>query len=317
MLAHLLLSKGDMNNSDIRNIIKTNNSDKFLEIILKMVDIPAVSNFLDGHSLLDKLSILKEYYPMEWIFACEKLRYTEQKRAISGEVSSDKIKSAIDEGKKVTLLIRHAERPPLDPSDTSFGELLPITERGHSAAVEFGVGLANILSPENTAFYASRTFRTIQTSYSILKGMKKVSCGACSCGDVAIDDVLGSESPFFGPLDERMALIAEGRYLERLNEYFRTGEQKGYNSLSASTESMEYALSRFHRKDTRLVVAVTHDINVAAFLAGRGVVAQFDDNSWPHYLDAAVIIDDFCGGREYAMLRYNVKSRLFSEEVLI
>jgi len=41
----------------------------------------------------------------------------------------------------------------------------------------------------------------------------------------------------------------------------------------------------------------------AKALAGRGVVSSFTDETWPHYLDAAVIIDDGYGTREYGWLR--------------
>ena len=52
-----------------------------------------------------------------------------------------------------------------------------------------------------------------------------------------------------------------------------------------------------------LTVAVTHDINVASFLAGRGVETEFTEESWPNYLDAAVVIVDVSGEREYGVLR--------------
>ena len=114
---------------------------------------------------------------------------------------------------------------------------------------------------------------------------------------------LGGESPFFGSLDERMALIAEGRYLERLNEYFRNGVQLGYKPLEAATAKMEECLCRLWDDGAQLVVAVTHDINVASFLAGRGVEKEFDRRSWPHYLDAAVVVRKADGEMRYGCLR--------------
>ena len=102
-----------------------------------------------------------------------------------------------------------------------------------------------------------------------------------------------------------MKLIAEGRYLDRLNEYYLSGEQKGYRPLAQATDEMERRLLDLNVAGKALLIAVTHDINVASFLAGRGVVPSFTDETWPHYLDAAVIMDDGYGAREYGWLRYS------------
>ena len=131
----------------------------------------------------------------------------------------------------------------------------------------------------------------------IEKGMGRVP-------SVCVKGVLGGETPFFGSLDERMELIAEGYYLERLNEYYRMGEQRGYRPLVPAIEEMENALHSLHTQRSRLVIAVTHDINVASFLAGRGVVPKFSEETWPHYLDAAVIFEDADGNVDYGLFRW-------------
>ena len=53
------------------------------------------------------------------------------------------------------------------------------------------------------------------------------------------------------------------------------------------------------------MVAVTHDINVAAFLAARGVVDSFSEETWPDYLDAAVIIKPGKDDAKYLYFRWN------------
>ena len=45
------------------------------------------------------------------------------------------VENALLSGAHVTLLVRHAERPPLEPGDTTFGATLPITERGREMAM--------------------------------------------------------------------------------------------------------------------------------------------------------------------------------------
>lgn len=70
-------------------------------------------------------------------------------------------------------------------------------------------------------------------------------------------------------------------------------------------DEMEEALCKMHAPESRLVVAVTHDINVAAFMAGRGVITSFDEETWPHYLDAVVLIRRPNGGVEYGLMRHD------------
>jgi broad specificity phosphatase PhoE len=241
---------------------------------------------------------LKANFPAEWIFARSKLREGRRSGKVIGRFFIHDIGNMIRAGKRVTLLMRHAERPPLDPSDTTFGETLPITERGRLDAESLGSQLTEIVDPDAVLLYASQTFRTIQTACAI---NTRLGCSA----SVEVKGVLGGETPFFGSLDERMHLIAEGRYMERLNDYYRIGTQLGYRPLIPATDAIEDALESLHSLSSSLVIAVTHDINVASFLAGRGVMLRFDEVTWPHYLDAAVIVNDDNGGVEYGEFRWN------------
>lgn len=200
------------------------------------------------------------------------------------------MKAALDGGGRVTILVRHAERPPLAPGDKTFGASLPLTEKGWLDARQFGATLARELRPKSVAFYASGTFRTLQTACGMAMGLDLAETGTAIERKVRLADFLGSESPFFDSVEERIALAAQGRYHERLNDYFRNGEQQGYKPLKYAADLMERQLDALHDSNWPLVVAVTHDINVAAFLAARGVVPSFTEETWPGYLDAAVII---------------------------
>ena len=201
------------------------------------------------------------------------------------------MKDTLEGGGRVTILVRHAERPPLAPGDKTFGASLPLTEKGWSDAQHFGMTLARELRPKSVAFYASGTFRTLQTACGMAMGLDLAETGTAIERKVRLADFLGSESPFFGSVEERIALAAQGRYHERLNDYFRNGEQQGYRPLKAAADLMERQLDALHDDDWPLVVAVTHDINVAAFLAARGVVPSFTEETWPGYLNAAIIIE--------------------------
>ena len=214
------------------------------------------------------------------------------------------MKDALDNGGRVTILVRHAERPPLDPNDKTFGASLSLTENGWRWAQNFGLMLANNLLPKSVAFYAGETFRTLQTACAMAMGLDLVSTGQSIERKVRLADFLGSESPFFGSVEKRMALAAEGNYHDRLNDYFHAGKQCGFKSLKRAAKRMERLLDGLHEKDWPFVVAVTHDINVAAFLAARGVVDSFSGETWPDYLDAAAIIKHGSGGTKYVYFQW-------------
>ena len=200
------------------------------------------------------------------------------------------MKAALDGGGMVTILVRHAERPAIEPDDRTFGASLPLTDKGWRDAQNFGIMLARELRPKSVAFCACGTFRTLQTACGMAMGLDLADAGPRIERKVRLAGFLGSESPFFGSVEERMALAARGHYHERLNDYFRNGVQRGYKPLKAATGIMERRLAALHDGGWPLVVAVTHDINVAAFLAAHGVVDSFTDETWPGYLDAAIIV---------------------------
>ena len=226
-------------------------------------------------------------------------------RKVSGEMSLCDVKAALDEECKVAILIRHAERPPIEEGDTTFGASLALTERGWCMARQFGALLANTVHPKSVAFYASGTFRTVQTACGMAMGLDAAKPENSIARRIDLAEFLGSGSPFFGACEERMALIAGGHYHEQLNEYFRCGKMRGYRPLGRATGEMERRLHALHRSGGNLVIAVTHDINVAAFLAGRGVVASFTEETWPDYLDAAVAVERPDGRREYGSMRWD------------
>ena len=215
------------------------------------------------------------------------------------------MKDTLNNGGRVTLLIRHAERPPLDPGDLTFGASLSLTENGWRWAHSFGLMLANSLLPKSVAFYASETFRTLQTACAMAMGLDLVATGQSIERKVCLAPFLGSDSPFFGSAEKRMELAAEGNYHERLNDYFRTGKQCGFKPFVRAAKRMERCLDGLHEKGWPLVVAVTHDINVAAVLAAHGVVESFTDETWPDYLESAAIIKKADGESRCIYFRWN------------
>ena len=215
------------------------------------------------------------------------------------------MRDALDAGGRVTLLIRHAERLPLDSDNPTFGASLSLTRIGWRLAYDFGLMLANNLLPKSVAFYVGETFCALQTACAMAMGLDLVGTGQAIERKVRLATFLGSKSPFFGSIEKHMELTVNGYCHERLNDYFRTGKQRGFKRLSCAAEKLERRLNALHEKDGPLVVAVTHDINVTAFLAARGVVESFTEETWPDYLDAAVIIKNVDGRTKYIYFRWN------------
>ena len=67
------------------------------------------------------------------------------------------------------------KRPPLDLGDITFGASLSLTENGWRLPQNFGLMLANNLLPKSVAFYASETFRTLQTACAMAMGLPSSS----------------------------------------------------------------------------------------------------------------------------------------------
>ena len=220
-------------------------------------------------------------------------------RKTVGEVGFQDIELALRNGDRVAVVVRHAERPPLEKDDPTFGAELPITREGKIKADAFGFALKEFSGGFEHGIQSSKTTRCRMTAQVISEAM-----GGELAGSFRLDDILGDKSPFFGNVDERLALANEGNYRESLNEYFRTGRQRGFADLASATEAFEdYLWSRSARHFSPLEIYVTHDINVGCFLGGRRVVTRFDDFNWPHYLDAAVAFLGKNGRARYGYLR--------------
>ena len=229
----------------------------------------------------------------------ERLRSLIMERESVGEVNLQDLECALHNGDRVVAVVRHAERPPLEKNDPTFGFDLPITDAGKVKAGVFGFALGEFSKGYEHRIHSSRTRRCRMTAQAISVEMDGVSAWG-----FILDEILGGASPYFGSVEDRMALADKGDYLEALNEYFRTGHQSGFLGLAAATDVFEDYLWNGHPQlEAPLKVYVTHDINVGCFLAGRGVVTRFEDHTWPHYLDAAVAFLGRNGHARYGYLR--------------
>ena len=222
-------------------------------------------------------------------------------REVVGEVNFQDIENALMKGERVVLLLRHAERPALEKDDPTFGQGIGITAKGRIDAKVLGFALRQFSSGfGEMVVSSSKMTRCRDTAREILREM--IPWQEPGFG---LSDILGDKSPYFGRVSERMALANKGNYKEALNEYFRTGHQHGFQNLADATNKLEdYIWNDYCHLNPALQVMVTHDINVGCFLAGRKVIMQFDDSTWPHYLDSAVCFLDRYGRARYGFMRY-------------
>ena len=222
-------------------------------------------------------------------------------REVVGEINFQDIENALMKGERVVLILRHAERPALEKDDPTFGQGIGITAKGRMDAKVLGFALRQFSSGfGEMVVSSSKMTRCRDTAREIMHEM-----APWTAPSFGLSDTLGDKSPYFGRVSERMALANKGNYRESLNEYFRTGHQQGFQNLAEATNMLEDFIWNYHsRTNPALHVMVTHDINVGCFLAGRKVITQFDDSTWPHYLDSAVCFLDRYGRARYGFMRY-------------
>lgn len=216
------------------------------------------------------------------------------------EVSLWDVGAALNRGENVAIVVRHAERPPLAEDDPTFGAGLELTDHGRAQADAFGFVLSQYRGNAFCEVYSSVMKRCLQTAEII---RRHFACN--SSATVMVDETLGSGSPYFGDVRGRLELAAAGDYHEALNEYFRLGSQRGFNDLDASTREFEnHILSSFSESRLqKLSIFVTHDLNIACYLAGTGTVPRFLEYNWPGFMDSAVIFRSLDGSTRYGYMR--------------
>ncbi|MGN0833853.1 MAG: HAD-IA family hydrolase [Kiritimatiellia bacterium] len=208
------------------------------------------------------------------------------------EMTLEEIKEELRRGSRVALLMRHAERPKIDPDDPSFGDVLALTYEGCRTARKFGTLLAEF--KDDVQFYASPLNRTRMTAACIAEGM--------GVPDAAIptDELLGNGSFYYADAREVLEVFKPNRFFTACEEYFATGEQRGFRNLFAATDAFERWIAVNFKK--RLFVITTHDLYVAAFLTARQA-GVFTRENWVRFLDAGAIVVRPDGTRRYALVR--------------
>ena len=191
---------------------------------------------------------------------------------------SDKLR---DQSVKGILFLRHAERPPLEKDDPTFGAALGITDNGVKMTQSCGKILGSI---EGCVFGATPMRRTHETARVL----------ADSMGYSGANIFDAPEAGVAGIYAENFAEIHKGYEREGAipftDKYLNTGTASGYVPLKEGTRRICKWLTETDFGG-RCTVIVSHDIFIAAILRSLDV-GIFDSENWIGFLQAAAFIND-------------------------
>ena len=199
-------------------------------------------------------------------------------QAFEETIDFSHVAGLLHQGCRVSLFLRHSERPPIDPSDKTFGQALALTPQGAAFARNAGRHLAGF---DDVRFAASPMVRCRMTAQCIAEGMGLPNA------PVADEPRLGLGCFYYeDPGNLQDAMRRQG-YLSYMLGYFRNGVAPYSRPLDVATEMMTAWL-----KDATvrpLNVLVSHDIFVASLLTGLKVRTYTADN-WVGFVHGAAII---------------------------
>jgi len=189
-----------------------------------------------------------------------------------------RIKQFLAEGSKVSLLIRHSERPSITPGDTSFGHSLALTPRGEAMAREAGRLLAG---PYDVRYLTSPMVRCQMTAACLAEGMGGVGA------EVTDEPILGLKNFYYDDVDKLPTEMMRRGYIQYMLDYLRTGSALYSHDVAVATPQMVAWLKQMTA--LQLNVLVSHDIFVAALLAGIKARAYTAEN-WVGFLHSAAVV---------------------------
>ncbi|MFZ4780613.1 MAG: histidine phosphatase family protein [Terrimicrobiaceae bacterium] len=189
-----------------------------------------------------------------------------------------RIKQFLAEGCKVSLLIRHSERPTITPGDTTFGHSLALTPRGEAMAREAGRLLSG---PYNVRFLSSPMVRCQMTAACLAEGM------GCAGAEVMDEPILGVKNFYYANIDKLPGEMMRCGYIQYMLDYLRTGSALYSHDVAVATPQMVAWLKRMTTQQLNMLVS--HDIFVAALLSGIKACTYTAEN-WVGFLHSAAVI---------------------------
>ena len=184
------------------------------------------------------------------------------------------------------LLARHAERPPIEPEDPTFGGDLPITEAGRDLSLACGRALRAAGPAAEWSFFASRLRRTRLTAAVVAEGLG-------SRATVAIFEEVSIPGLWLvsaADVHEHQEREGSAAYCDRL---MRDGVAEGFRPIAEST-ALVLRWLRAHDFGSRLAFCATHDVFLACLLRGLGL-AEVTASHWVGFLQGVGLFERLDG----------------------
>lgn len=180
------------------------------------------------------------------------------------------------------LLVRHGERPPIDPDDPTFGASLPLTPEGEALARACGRALRPAAS-RPWAFRASPYRRTILTAGFVAEEMGFGAASVEPCDEVGIPGLWISDA---AAVHDGQVRDTAWAYNDRLA---REGVAEGYRP---SVESADMLFSWLSRTDFGAPNACfcTHDCHLACLYHALGI-GGISGNNWIRFLQGCALFE--------------------------
>ena len=211
---------------------------------------------------------------------------------MTSQATYGELLAELQDGARVALMIRHAERPHIDRNDPTFGETLALTSAGQAAAFKLGTLLAPLSG--DVEFHSSPMNRTRETARQIARGM------GIATPVIREWEELGNSSFYFTCQRELFEAFKGHDIYPMMDGYLHGKTLAGLGDLHAASDRLEEWVDRHHAR--RFAVFATHDLYTAAFLTARKA-AEFTAKNWIGFLESAAIIDRPDGSRLYAYVR--------------
>ncbi len=189
-----------------------------------------------------------------------------------------RVRHELEQGRRVTLFIRHSERPPISTDDKEFGRTLGLTPRGIEMARQAGARLAGF---QDVRFCASPMTRCQLTARHFAEGM--------GLADVAVEDAdpLGVRGFYYDDPYAVQDLMRQQGYMPYMLEYLRDGVAPFSRPIGPATEQMAEWLRC--QTTAQLNVFISHDIFIASFLTGLSI-RTYTAEDWVGFLHGAALV---------------------------
>ncbi len=219
---------------------------------------------------------------------------------LNREIGLGAVRAELAAGNRVLLVIRHAERPPIDNEDTSFGAALPLTPAGEAMSERFGQLLKG--AADDVQFRSSPLRRTVLTARFIAKGL------GIDEPEIPTDAAIANNSAYIADEHAVWEEFRDGSFFVKMADYLATGRHRGFVDLEPATKAFEnYCLSCF---TGRLGIFTSHDVYIAAYAKGAGLIAELTTANWPRFMDAVAIIVRPDGSIDRAFVRAGLTDRI-------